>query len=430
MKRTPSGSRPSSQIVSDSLRTRDDCRLCGSRDLQLVMSLGATPLANEFVGPDERGKPQERFPLDIHLCRRCAHVQLLDVVNPERLFRHYVYVSSTSPVFVEHFRRYAEAMRQVAGMPAGSRVVEIGSNDGTLLRFFQEAGMRVLGIDPARNIAEAATRNGIKTLPEFFDLALARTLRRQGWEAALVTANNVFAHADDLHTILEGVAHLLRPEGLFVFEVSYLVDVFTKTLFDTIYHEHVSYHTVKPLAGLFARHGMELVDAIRVESHGGSLRGIAKLRGGPMPRQARVDELMALEASLGLHGPEAYGELASRIESRKTELLALLNRLKQEGKRIVGFGAPAKATTLLWSFGIGPEHLDCLIDESPLKQGLFSPGHHLPVVSPERLYDPDHRPDYALILAWNFADSIIRKHQPFLNAGGHFIVPLPTLEVR
>jgi len=415
--------------ASAAVRRRTDCRLCGSRSLQQIGSLGQTPLANAFVSASDRSKPQERFPLDVYICNGCSHVQLLDVVDPDVLFRDYVYVSATSPVFVEHFRRYAEAMLRLTGMPKGSRAIEIGSNDGTLLRFFQDAGMQVLGIDPARQIAAEATRRGIDTLPEFFDLALARKLQAQGWQASLIAANNVFAHADDLHTIVDGVAHLLAPDGVFVFEVSYLLDVFEKTLFDTIYHEHLSYHTVKPLVGLFARHGMELIDAVRVDSHGGSLRGIAKLKGGRLAKQPGVERLIAKEAALGLHGAEVFRTFFQNIQRRKAELTQLLGRLKREGKRVVGFGAPAKATTLMFHFGLGPDTLEYIIDDSPLKQGLFSPGHHIPVVPSLSLYDPARKPDYVLILAWNFADSIMKRHQPFRDAGGHFIVPLPTVEV-
>jgi len=416
--------------ASAAVRRRSDCRLCGSRDLQQVISIGPTPLANEFVAEEERGKPQDRFPLEVHICNGCGHVQLLDVVDPERLFRRYVYVSSTSPVFVEHFRRYVQAMLQLTGLPAGSSVMEIGSNDGTLLRFFQEAGMRVLGIDPARNIAEEATKRGIPTLSEFFDLALAKRLRVEGRRAALIAANNVFAHADDLHTIVEGVAHLLEPDGLFVFEVSYLLDVVEKTLFDTIYHEHLSYHTVKPLVGLFERHGMELVDAIRVDVHGGSLRGIAQLKGGRVRRQPGVEGLIAEEARRGLHGPQAYRQFFQEIQQRKVELTDLLRGLAAQGKKVAGFGAPAKATTLMFHFGLGPEALAYIVDDNPLKQGLYSPGHHIPVVPSAHLYEPTHRPDYALILAWNFADSIMQAHRRFRDTGGRFIVPLPTVEVH
>ena len=415
--------------ASASVRRRNDCRLCGARELEPVISLGHTPLANEFVGESQRGKPQEQFPLTVHICTVCGHVQLLDVVDPQRLFRNYVYVSSTSPVFVEHFRRYVQAMIRYADLRPGATVIEIGSNDGTLLRFFKEAGMRVLGIDPAREIAAAATQAGIKTLPDFFDLELAKRLRVQGWEASLISANNVFAHADDLRTIVEGVAHLLRPDGLFVFEVSYLLDVYEKTLFDTIYHEHLSYHTVKPLVGLFERHGMELIDALRVDSHGGSLRGIAQRKGDRRAKQPSIDGLIAEEARLGLHGPAAYHRLFDQIQQRKAELTALLGQVKQAGKRVVGFGAPAKATTLMFAFGLGPQTFEYVIDDSPLKQGLYTPGHHVPVVPSSYLYDGAHRPDYALILAWNFADSIMKTHQAFRDAGGRFIVPLPNVQV-
>jgi SAM-dependent methyltransferase len=411
------------------MRAREDCRLCGSRELALVGSLGETPLANAFVKAEDRGKAQERFPLNVYLCRGCGHAQLRDVVDPELLFRDYVYVSSTSPVFVEHFRRYAEAMLKLTGMPPGSQVIEIGSNDGTLLRWFKEAGMEVLGIDPATRIAEQATTAGIRTLPEFFTPELAARLREEGAQARLVAANNVFAHADDLHAIVEGVARLLRPEGLFVFEVSYLVDVVEKTLFDTIYHEHLSYHTVKPLVGLFERHGMQLVDAIRVDSHGGSLRGIAQRKAGPLRVHPRIEQLIGLEAGYGLHEPEAFRAFFRSIQDRKAELTELLRRLKGQGKRIAGFGAPAKATTLMFHFGLGPETLEYIVDDSPLKQGRFSPGHHIPVVASSALYQPATRPDYLLILAWNFAESIMKNHQAFCAAGGRFIVPLPTVRI-
>ena len=412
------------------MRTRRDCRLCGSDRLEPVLSLGETPLANEFVTEAERGLPQDRFPLDVHLCLSCGHAQLLDIVDPERLFRHYVYVSSTSPVFVDHFRRYAEEMLKLSGMPRGSTVVEIGSNDGALLRCFQQAGMRVLGVDPARAIAEAATQSGIQTRPEFFDLALAKQLKAEGWSASLIAANNVFAHADDLHGIAEGVAHLLEPDGLFVFEVSYLADVVEQTLFDTIYHEHLSYHAVTPLLAFFQRHGLELVDAVRVDPHGGSLRGIAKRRGGRWPRQARVQEMVALEQARGLDRPEGFRRFLNQIGQRKEELMTLLRTLKRQRQRLAGFGAPAKATTLMFHFGLGPDLLEYIIDDSPWKQGLYSPGHHLPVGPSAWLYDPARRPDAAVILAWNFAEPIIRTHQPFMDAGGRFIVPLPTVAVR
>lgn len=409
---------------------RADCRLCGATRLVRILSLEETPLANEFVRFEDIARPQEHFPLDVYLCQGCGHVQSLDVVDPMRLFANYVYVSSTSSANVEHFRRYGEAMLELTRMAAGSQVVEVGSNDGLFLRFFKAAGMRVLGVDPARAIAEAATQSGIETLPEFFTLALARRLRAEGWEAAMVAANNVLAHADHLRPIVEGAVHLLKPDGLFVFEVSYLLDVVEKGLFDTLYHEHLSYHSVKPLVGFFNECGLELVDCLRVPSQGGSLRGITQLKGGCHPRRARVGELVALEESRGLYDPQTYQRLFERIQRGKVELVGLLNRLKAQGKRIVGFGAAAKATTLMFHFGIGPEILDYIVDDNPLKQGLYSPGYHLPIVPSSYLYNGAQKPDYLLILAWNFAEPIMDNHRAFRDGGGRFIVPLPELVIH
>jgi SAM-dependent methyltransferase len=432
MKPTPSASARSSDAEGaphPDLRVRADCRLCGSPQLVPALDLGATPPANEFVPAAQRAAPQDRFPLVVFLCERCGHAQLRHVVNPERLFRNYVYVSSTSPVFVEHFRRYAQAMLELAAPAAGAQVVEIGSNDGVLLRHFQQAGLRVLGIDPARAIAAEATRQGIPTLPEFMTPALATRLRSEGWRPAIIAANNVFAHADDLHGIVEAVGTLLAPDGLFVFEVSYLLDVFEKTLFDTIYHEHLSYHTVRPLEGLFARHGMALVDVQRVDSHGGSLRVVVARTGSRWTRRDAVEQIIKGEVARGLFDPAAFARFAANIQARKTELLRVLTQLRAQGKRILGFGAPAKATTLMYHFGIGPESLAAIIDDSPWKQGLLSPGLHIPIVPPSALYDAATRPDAALILAWNFAEPIIAKHQRFRDEGGRFIVPLPEVRV-
>ncbi len=412
------------------IRRRTECRLCDSRRLTPVLSLTSTPLANQFVPANLVGTPQERYPLDLYLCQHCGHLQLLDVVDPELVFRNYPYVSSTSPVFVEHFRHYAEVMARYADLRAGALVVDVGSNDGTLLRFFRAAGMRVLGVDPAIDIARRATEAGIETLPEFFTPQVASAIRVRFGAASLVTANNVFAHADDLHGIAEAVVALLAPDGLFVFEVSYLLDVVQNTLFDTIYHEHLSYHTAGPLVRFFDRHGLELIDAQRVPTHGGSLRGIVAKKGMRGGRQATLDGLLEVEAAAGLRSAAPYNDLADRIGQLKSELTSLLRRLKGEGKKFAGYGAPAKATTLMFQFELGREVLDYLVDDSPFKQGLFSPGYHIPIVPSALLYEDQHRPDYVLILAWNFAEPIMQKHQRFAQIGGHFVVPLPALEVR
>jgi len=413
-------------VVEQILKRRSTCRLCESPDVELAFALTPTPPANAFVTKEEASGPQRAFPLDVHFCRGCGHVQLLDVVDPGLLFGNYVYVSGTSPVFVEHFRRYAGKLLELARPPAGSLVVDVGSNDGTLLRFFQEAGMRVLGVDPAREIARRASAAGIETLPEFFALSLARRLRAERGPAALLAANNVFAHMDDLGGVADGVRALLAEDGVFAFEVSYLLDVVEKTLFDMTYHEHLSYHSLGPLVGFFQRHDLQLFDVERVPTHGGSLRALVQRAGGPRPVCAAVGELLAEERRTGLDRKETFVSFFDGIEAVKGRLRALLGEVKRQGRTVAGYGAPAKATTLLHHFELGAA-LDFIVDDSPLKQGLYTPGYHIPVLPSQAMYE--RKPDYVLILAWNFARPIMEKHQRYLNGGGRFIVPLPECEV-
>jgi SAM-dependent methyltransferase len=407
--------------------TRPDCRLCGELKLERVLSLSPTPPANAFVTSEARGQPQQAFPLDLYLCTRCAHLQLLEVVDPKLLFENYVYVSGTSPVFVEHFRRYAETVIARYEPAQGSLVVDIGSNDGTLLGFFRERGHRVLGIDPAREIAREASSRGIETLNAFFTPELARQIRRERGPAAVITANNVYAHIDDLAGVTDGIRELLADTGVFVFEVSYLTDVYQKTLFDTIYHEHLAYHTVKPLVSFLDSHGLELIEADRVDTHGGSLRGTVQLKGGSRAVGSSVAQLIALESELGLDRPETFERFGKQIDALGARLRSLLGDLRGQGKRIAGFGAPAKATTLMHHFRIGADTLEYIVDDSPWKQGLYTPGLHVPVVPATALVD--RHPDYLVLLAWNFARPIIEKQAAFRNAGGRFIIPLPELEV-
>ena len=393
-----------------------------------VLSLRPTPPANAFVAKRELGAVQDVYPLDVYFCEDCAHVQLLDVVDPEVLFGNYVYVSGTSPVFIQHFKSYAEAIVSAyAPEPDGALALDIGSNDGTLLKQFQDLGMNVLGVDPARDISVAATAAGIETLATFFSRDLAGEIRAKHGLAKVVTANNVFAHADDLSDITLGVCELLSPDGVFVFEVSYLVDVFEGTLFDTIYHEHLAYHTVRPLQQFFDRHGLELIKAERVASHGGSLRGVVQHKDGPYEVDGSVFECVVHEAKIGLHEAATLQQFGEQICRVGMELMALLKSMKASGKRIAGFGAPAKATTLMYQFDMGPDMIDFIVDDSPLKQQLFSPGMHIPVLPSEALYSK--RPDAVVVLAWNFAESIIEKHAAFVEQGGQFIVPLPTVRI-
>ena len=412
--------------MGSSVSRRETCRLCEGRNLDLVLPLKPSALADAYVPKELTGEVQETYPLDLFWCRDCGHLQLLDVVDPEILFRNYIYVTSSSPGLVEHFRQYANEVMRRVNPPAGSLAVDIGSNEGILLGFFQKHGLRVLGIDPAEEIAHKATEAGIKTLPAFFTSELAAQVRNEYGPATIITANNVYAHSDALADMTEGIRHLLAPDGVFIFEVSYLVDLMQNMVFDFVYHEHLCYHAVKPLTTFFHRHGLELIDVERVPTKGGSLRGTAQLMGGPRAVSPSVAELIELESSMGLDRAETYLSFGAKIDDVKRQLSALLHQLKAEGKTIAGYGASATVTTLIYHFELG-EMLDFIVDDVEERQGLFSPGQHIPVLSPETLYE--RRPDYVLILAWRFAEPIIKKHREYLERGGHFIVPLPVIEV-
>jgi SAM-dependent methyltransferase len=408
-----------------SSRSVTACRLCGSTKLEQVLGLESTPLANQFV--DKQGVEQEIHPLVLLECQVCGHVQLSAIVDPDTLFRDYVYVSGTSPVFVDHFRDYAKQSISRFGLEKDDLVVDIGSNDGTLLGFFKEAGMKVLGVDPATNIARRATESGIETLPEFFNYSLSKRITEERGQASLVVANNVFAHIHDLASVVKGVQRLLKPDGIFVFEVSYLLKVCENTLFDTIYHEHLSYHHVAPLVSFFESAGLRLFQVQMVDTHGGSLRCYVGSRDRRVTPS--VDQFCRKEASRGLFVPgrkrevNIFERLNNTIKILGKTLTDRLKLLKSQGKKIAGYGAPAKVTTLMHQFGLDSDTIDFIVDDSPLKQGLFTPGKHIPVLPSSAI--EEKKPDYLLILAWNFADPIIEKCKSFQEAGGKFIVPLP-----
>ena len=408
---------------------RAACALCDvpQASLTQVMQLAATPPANEFVGPDEVAKPQELIPLSLLLCDRCGHLQLAEIVDPRRLFSHYVYVSGTSPVFVEHFARFARDLVGRFGLGANAFVVDVGSNDGTLLKQFQALGVKnVLGIDPGVEIVQAAVAAGVPTREGFFTEALAEELRATRGPASLLCANNVFAHAEDLKGFARGVKALLADEGVFVFEVSYLVDVIENLLFDTIYHEHLAYHALRPLVGFFERLGLRLFDAERVGTHGGSVRCFVCPAGARHTDSERLAGLLKQEEALGLFSPALYAGFKQRILELGRALRERVREIRAEGQHIAGYGAPAKLTTLMYEFGLDGDSIDFIVDDSPWKQGRFTPGTHIPVLPSSALLD--RRPGWCVVFAWNFADSIVKKNQQYLAAGGRFIVPLPRLQ--
>lgn len=405
---------------------RATCRLCGGGDLEVVFEPPPTPLGDDYVSIERLKEVQEPVPLDLCLCRGCGHVQLSEVVDANVLYGQYMYVSSISLGLREHFERYADDVLRRLHPPTGSLVIDIGSNDGTLLRCFQRQGMRVVGVEPAREIARAATESGIETLPGFFTRELARQVRERYGPAAIVTANNVFANVDDVAEMIVGVHDLLAPDGVFVFETSYLVDVIQKVLPETIFHEHLSYFSAKPLDAFFHRYGMQLMDGIRVPTKGGSLRGIVQLAGGPRTVSPAVTELMDLETALGLDRPEAYRAFATAIDTVKHQLLKRLHGFKARGDVVAGYGASVGVTTLIYLFDVG-NLLSFLVDDNPVKQNRFSPGHHIPVLSSQALYE--RKPGSVLVLPWAYTDPIVNRHEAYLKQGGQFIVPLPVVRV-
>lgn len=407
-------------------RKRDRCRLCDRPEVELAVPMRPTPIADAYVPPTEANRPQPLYPLDLYLCRACGHVQLLDIIDPELLFGTYIYSTGISLGLREHFRTEADMLVSRFSVPTGSLVVDIGSNDGTLLSFFQAHGMRVIGVDPAKEIARRATENGFETIAAFFTPEVGSKIREKYGEAQVITANNVFAHVDDLASVVRAIGALLAPSGVFVFEVSYLMDILDKILFDTIYHEHLCYHSVRPLSRFFRRHGIELFDVERIGSKGGSLRGFAQRIGGPRWETASLRNLLAVEQERGLHSPSAFAAFVAAIQARRHKLHHLLDEMDLDSRSLAGFGASATVTTLLYQFEL-EKRLAFLVDDNARRHGLLSPGCHLPVLSPQALHK--RRPAGVVILAWNYAAPIMKRHASYRDQGGRFILPMPAPRV-
>lgn len=411
------------------------CGLCSSESLTEVMALEPTPLANEFVRTERASEKQEKIPLTLSQCVSCGHYQLIEIVEPKTLFENYVYVSGTSAAFVEHFQKLAQSCAERFALSESSLIVDIGSNDGTLLKQFQKLGKtEILGIDPAVEIAKEARMSGVPTLQGFFTKSLGRELCQQYGPAKLITATNVFAHMAGLRDFVTGVECLLDRDGVFVFEVSYFASVVDKLLFDTIYHEHLSYHTATPLIRFFEGVGLKLFDAEVVPTHGGSLRGYVCRKGLNVTISSRLSDLLAMEKLTGGYSPqpserpvsiERMRRFKARICEQAKKVRERLEELKTEGLKIAGYGAPAKLTTLMHEFKLNPAFFEFIVDDSPWKQGLLTPGMLIPVVHPSKLLTD--KPDVAVVFAWNFAQSIVERNQFFLERGGRFLVPLPEL---
>ena len=405
---------------------RSDCRACGESAPAQFLDLGPTPLANAFPQSESEFADERSYPLGVYLCERCGLVQLLDVIDPEVLFRNYIYVSGTSETLAEHHRRYADSVVDDLRLKPGDLVVEVASNDGSLLKHFQKRGVRTLGIEPAVNIAELAAHDGIETLAVFFNADSARRIRELYGRAQVVVANNVLAHVDNVRDFLSGATHLIARSGRVIIEAPYLDSMIERVEYDTIYHEHLSYFSITALLRLFESVGLSIVRVEQVAIHGGSIR----VYGAHADCHKHAEAVLALaqqERSRGLTRLERFERFAEDVRESRAALVDLLSRLRDEGRSIAGYGAPAKGNTLLNYCRIGRDLLDFTVDRNPLKIGRFTPGAHLPVLPTGELCE--RRPDYTLILAWNFADEIIRQQSAYARGGGRFILPTPPARI-
>ncbi|MDB5807756.1 MAG: C-methyltransferase [Betaproteobacteria bacterium] len=400
-----------------------NCRMCGSTQLHKFLDLGFTPPADQFRRKDQLREPDVHYPLQVVMCDGCGLAQLNHVVSPEVLYRNdYPYESSTTRTGQAHWSEFASSVVERLKLKPQDLAVDIGSNVGVLLGAFKANGMRVQGVDPAANIVMIAQANGIDTICDFFNEDTAREIVSGKGPASVVTATNVFAHVDDLDAFMRSIKALISERGVFIFEAPYFVNLLKQNEYDTIYHEHLSYLSVKPLISFFHKHDMEVFHIEERDIHGGSFR-VHVGRRGQWPVSPDIAQMVQAEVGMGIYDHEKLAEFAARVRRNKDELTWMLHSLKHEGKRIAAVSAPAKGMTLLNYCGLDHDLIDFVTEKSKLKIGRFTPGAHIPVVSDDELLTS--QPDYALLLAWNFAEEIMRNLHEFRKRGGKFIIPIP-----
>jgi C-methyltransferase C-terminal domain/Putative zinc binding domain/Methyltransferase domain len=409
------------------IRERTQCRTCGSKNLKLILDLGKTALANDFLSPGEVKGYTTCLPLRVVLCPDCSLVQLADTVDPKVLYSRYAYITSTSRTMDAHLNDQSAHLLSIGHFGEHPKVLEIASNTGVFLKKFKARGCEVLGVEPAENICEVAVKSGIPTRGEFFNAASARKLKGEWGVADLILGRHVFAHIDDLHDLLAGLETISHKETLIAFEVPYLVDFFERTEYDTIYHEHLSYIPVRALEALVKDTPFVLSRIDYYQIHGGSILFHLRHRSSKVTAHESVAKAVAEERRMKLAEPSTWMKFAERVNHIRTELPVLIRQLKSQGKRIIGYGASAKGNTLLNTCGLGTKELDYIIDNTPFKQNKVAPGSWLPIRPPETLLK--EQPDYALLLAWNFAPEIIRRETEFQKRGGRFITPIPEPKI-
>jgi methylation protein EvaC len=408
------------------------CRFCLNETLLPFMDFGYVPLAGGFHKPGsvETDFARERvFPLQLCFCQTCTLVQVNDVVAGEVLFRDYFYFSSAIWTLAEHFQRYAQQLQTMFPEPGEATLLEIGCNDGVFLRPLRAFGFNVIGIDPATNVVASLINDGFDIVNDFFSEELAVEVRRTRGPVDAIFSSNAFAHIDDMQNVMRGVKTLLKPEGFLVFEVHYLGAVLREMQYDMIYHEHLGYYSLTSVSNFMDRFGMEVFDVQKTSIHGGSVRFSVQSRtGGTRPISKAVEEMRREEQAWRFADAETYKDFANRVARTRSDLVRLLDSLKAEGKSIVGYGASGRATTMSAYCGLSDTYLNAVVDDAPAKQGAFTPGNHLQIVDSSILRGP-HRPDYALLFAWTFADEIAKRNPDYLSSGGKFIVPLPEVRI-
>lgn len=400
------------------------CRFCGAQLHQVFLDLGLSPLANSYLKEEDLRLDEQRFPLRVYVCDECLLVQLEEFESPENIFGDYAYFSSYSESWLRHAKAYVGDMVTRFGIGAQSKVVEVASNDGYLLQYFVDRGVPVLGIEPARNVAMVARSRGIPTRADFFGEETARTLRREGMRADLLIGNNVLAHVPNINDFVKGLKVLLAERGVITMEFPHLMRLCADCQIDTIYHEHFSYFSLITVEKIFAAHGLTLFDVEEVSTHGGSLRIFAQHTAqGLHPISDRIDDLRKRETEAGFASLDGYFAFEERAILTKQKLVGFLKDAKESGKRVVGYGAPAKGNTLLNYCGVTPDLVEYTVDRSPHKQGRFLPGTHIPIYEPERINAT--KPDYILILPWNLKREIIDQLSFARDWGAQFVVPIP-----
>ena len=402
------------------------CRICSSNNLKMILDLGEQPPSNSFINKNELNSLESKFPLRLFWCKDCYLVQLLDIVDKEYLFKNYFYMTSASKPIVEHFKKYAQDVFQEFLQKDDSFVVEIGSNDGSLLKEFKKLGASILGIEPATNLSELANQSNITTKNTFFSSQVSKEIIKSR-HASVVIANNVIAHIEDLQDLMSGIKTLIGNHGVFIFEVPYLVDLIKNLEFDTVYHEHLSYFSILPLLKLVKEFGLEIFDIRKQSVHGGTLR-IFVSKQNNFEVSSSIDDFINSEYELGLDKNLIYDSFSEKIKKLKIQLKELLVELKKENKSLFGYGASAKGNVLLNYCKIDNTILDFIIDTTPIKQGKYTPGTHIPVYSPDKILDEGDG-SIALLLAWNYKSQILAKENQFRANGGKFLLPIPQPEL-